>query len=150
MAAGKTKAAPIELLRHKGWRIVDPNVVCPEPETYRQYIQASKGEWSVAKNAYVIGQAGWFSCRSACYLAAGRPVVVQDTGLSNVLPVGEGLVVFNDIDSAVSAVESVEHDYQAHATSAAGIAEEYFDSASVLNSLLERTFATAGNTGSST
>src|SRR6185436_14412376 len=73
-------------LRYKGWTIVDPSQVCPDLDTYRSHIECSKAEWSVAKNGYVVGSPGWFSCRSACYLAAGRPVVVQDTGFSRVLP----------------------------------------------------------------
>src|SRR5262249_16868518 len=79
---------PRDLLTHTGWRAVDSGAVCPDLDSYRQYIESSKAEWSVAKNGYVVGQPGWFSCRSACYLAAGRPVVVQDTGFGAVLPVG--------------------------------------------------------------
>ena len=72
---------------------MDPRTACPDLDAYRRYVQTSRAEWSIAKNGYVVGQSGWFSCRSACYLAAGRPVVVQDTGFGGVLPVGEAVWV---------------------------------------------------------
>ena len=99
--SGKTSPTPRNLLTHKGWHLADPNKVCPDLDSYRQYIQTSLAEWSVAKNGYVEGQSGWFSCRSACYLAAGRPVVVQDTGFSSVLPTGDGILSFSTLDEAV-------------------------------------------------
>jgi hypothetical protein len=136
--AGKTKRTPRDLLVHKGWRLVDPDVVCPDLDSYRQYIQSSRGEWSVAKNGYVVGQAGWFSCRSACYLAAGRPVVVQDTGFSNVLPVGVGIVPFTDLREAADAIHTVVADYDRHSRAAREIADACFGSDQVLSSLVER------------
>ncbi len=142
MATGKTKRAPMNLLMNRGWGLVDPASICPDPVSYRNYLQASKAEWSVAKNGYVIGRAGWFSGRSACYLAAGRPVVVQDTGFSEVLPVGSGIIAFDEPASAVAAIEDVEHNYQSHSDAAVQIAREYFDSRHVLIGLLERSFAT--------
>src|SRR5205823_5031308 len=84
-----------ELLVHTGWNVVDAKTSCGDFDSYRNYIQRSKAEWSVAKNGYVQGRSGWFSERSACYLAAGRPVVVQDTGFSKILPVGHGIFAFN-------------------------------------------------------
>ena len=69
----------------------------------------------MAKNAYVDGKSGWFSCRSACYLAAGRPVIVQDTGFSQVLPVGEGIISFNTLDEAEAGIREVEGNYHRHA-----------------------------------
>jgi hypothetical protein len=133
---GKTRRTPRALLAHKGWRVVDPAVVCPELESYRQYIEASKAEWSVAKNGYVVGQAGWFSCRSACYLAAGRPVIVQDSGFGAVLPVGEGLLSFTTLEEAALAIREVEAHYGRHAAAARAIAEAYFDADKVLTRLL--------------
>jgi len=130
--------APIERLRRHGWHVVSPEVVCPDLDSYRDYIASSRGEWSVAKHGYVVGQAGWFSCRSACYLAAGRPVVVQDTGFSDVLPVGEGIVAFRTLDEAVDALADVESKYERHSRSARAIAEEYFDSDRVLGDLIDR------------
>jgi hypothetical protein len=137
---GKTRRTPRALLTHKGWHVVDPAIVCPDLDRYRQYIESSRAEWSVAKNGYVVGQAGWFSCRSACYLAAGRPVVVQDSGFASVLPVGEGLLAFTTMDEAVAAIRDVEARYARHATAARAIAETYFDASKVLTRLLEDAF----------
>jgi hypothetical protein len=136
--AGKTHRTPRDYLSHKGWKVVDPDEVCPDMDSYRTYIQSSKAEWSVAKNGYVAGRSGWFSCRSACYLAAGRPVVVQDTGFRSVLPVGEGVLAFGTLNEAVEALESVERNYERHVSAARNIAEEYFDSDKVLTELLEK------------
>src|SRR2546430_3077894 len=77
-----------------GWRTVEATRVCADLDSYRSYIQSSKAEWSVAKNGYIVGQSGWFSDRSACYLAAGRPVIAQETGFSASLPAGGGLLSF--------------------------------------------------------
>lgn len=134
---GKTRHTPFELLSHKGWRVVDPLKVCPDLDSYRHYIGCSKAEWSIAKNGYVQGQTGWFSCRSACYLAAGRPVVVQDTGFSSVLPVSEGILSFITIEEAANAIHEVETDYERHAKAAREIAEEYFDSDKVLTQMID-------------
>jgi hypothetical protein len=128
---------PHEILKRFGWRIVDPLKVCPDLNSYRRYIQTSKAEWSVAKNAYVAGKSGWFSCRSACYLAAGRPVVVQDTGFSQVLPVGEGILSFTTPEEAQAGIQEVEGNYARHAKAARDIAEAYFDSDKVLKRLLD-------------
>jgi hypothetical protein len=136
--AGKTKRTPYELLAHKGWKVVDPAEACPDLDSYRDYIRTSKGEWTVAKNGYVLGRSGWFSERSAVYLAAGRPVITQDTGFGEVLPVGKGLNAFTTLDEAVGAVKDVESDYAGHCRAARGIAEEYFDSDKVLASFVER------------
>jgi len=138
---GKTHRTPRELLAYKGWQVVDPAEVCPNFDSYRSYIQTSKAEWSVAKNGYVLGQSGWFSCRSACYLAAGRPVVVQDTGFSSVFPVGEGLLTFATFEEAVAAIHSVQVDYPRHARTAKAIAEEFFDSGTVLTRLIDESFS---------
>jgi len=134
---GKTHRTPYDLLKHKGWRIADPKNACPDFDTYRKYIESSQAEWSVAKNGYVLGQPGWFSCRSACYLAAGKPVVLQDTGFSSILPVGEGILPFTTIEEAVAAVLEVENNYPRHAGAARAIAEEYFDSDKVITRLIE-------------
>lgn len=138
MATGKNARPPYALLRHRGWSVVDPAQVCPDLDSYRHYLQTSRGEWSVAKNAYVRGSSGWFSCRSACYLAAGRPVVAQDTGFSAVLPTGTGLLAFTSVEEAADALARIESDYARHADAAREIAAEYFDSARVLESFIER------------
>jgi len=137
IGSGKNERTPYDLLVHKGWRLVDPAQVCPDLDSFRTYTESSKAEWSVAKNGYVVGQSGWFSERSARYLAAGRPVVVQDTGFSSVLPVGEGILPFKTIEESVAAVREVEENYGRHAKAARSIAEEYFDSEKVLRRLVE-------------
>jgi hypothetical protein len=137
--ASKT-STPRELLAHNGWRLADPDVVCADVERYRAYVESSMAEWSVAKNGYVVGQAGWFSCRSACYLAAGKPVAVQDTGFGGVLPVGKGLLTFRTLEEAAAAIHEIERRYEEHAVAARRIAEEYFDSAVVLTKLINETF----------
>ena len=135
--AGKTRRTPRHLLAHKGWRVVDPTEVCPDLDSYRDYIESSKAEWSVAKNGYVVGRPGWFSCRSACYLAAGRPVAVQDTGFGAVLPLGEGLLAFGTVEEAVASIKDIEANYARHAKAAREIAVEYFDATKVLTALIE-------------
>ena len=128
---------PWDLLKHMDWSVVDPIQICGDLDSYRDYVESSKAEWSVAKNGYVRGQAGWFSCRSACYLAAGRPVVVQDTGFSDTLPTGKGLLTFQTLDEAADAIRCIEGDYAGHALAARAIAEDYFDAAKVLSRLVE-------------
>jgi hypothetical protein len=118
--------------------VLDPAVTCPDLDSYRDYISSSKAEWSVAKNGYVVGKCGWFSCRSACYLAAGRPVVVEDTGFSSVLPTGEGILPFNTLEEAAASIREVESNYKRHARAAYEIAVEYFDSNKVLSCLIDR------------
>lgn len=135
--------SPRELLETMGWSVVDANDRCGDFDDYRNYIQSSRGEWSVAKNAYVEGSPGWFSERSACYLASGRPVVVEDTGFGSVLPVGEGLLSFKTLAEAAAAVRDVNLDYDRHCRAARKIAEEYFDSDQVLTDLVERALARA-------
>jgi hypothetical protein len=140
-AAGKNANAPLGLLRRKGWSFVSPDEVAGSLDDYRTFIQSSKAEWSVAKNGYVQGRAGWFSCRSACYLAAGRPVVVQDTGFGAVLPTGEGLLAFQTLEQAVAAIRAVEADTARHSRAAREIAERYFAADRVLTELIERATA---------
>jgi hypothetical protein len=139
--SGKTSRTPIGFLAKKGWNIVNPAEVCPDIDSYRNYIVSSRAEWSVAKNGYVLGQPGWFSCRSACYLAAGRPVVVQNTGFSSLIPTGSGVVPFTDFQEAAEGIRSVESDYVRHSKAAREIAEQYFDSRRVLTRLVEEAMA---------
>lgn len=135
---GKTRRSPKSGLRREGWRVLDPNEVCPDLDSYRDFIASSHAEWSVAKGGYVEGRSGWFSCRSACYLAAGRPVVVQSTGFESYLPTGEGLLSFVDFDGARRAIEVLESDYQAHAQAARQLAQTHFSSDRVLSDVLDR------------
>jgi hypothetical protein len=136
-ADNRTDWTPYDLLTHAGWRVVDALEACGDLDSYRHYIESSRAEWSVAKNAYVQGQPGWFSERSACYLAAGRPVIVQDTGFAGVLPSGEGILSFRTLPEAAAGIQEVETNYQRHAQAARAIAEAYFDSDKVLTSLID-------------
>jgi hypothetical protein len=140
--AGKVRRTPHDLLRHKGWHTVDPAQVCSDLDQYRAYVETSFAEWSVAKNGYVEGQMGWFSCRSACYLAAGRPVVVQETG--HVLPTGSGILTFRTLEEAVAGIRAVEGEYVHHSRAARAIAEEYFDASRVLSKLVNVATASPG------
>jgi hypothetical protein len=144
---GITRRAPRDLLRRKGWRLVDPMQCCGGVDDYRHYIESSKGEWTVAKNAYVEGKSGWFSGRTACYLAAGRPVVVQDTGFAPVLPVGEGIVAFKSFAEAAEGVREVDANWVRHAQAARSIAEEYFDARKMVGRVVDQ--ASAGTRGQS-
>ena len=131
-------AADRELLERCGWELVDPLEVAADPAAYQDYIAGSKAELMVAKGMYVETRSGWFSDRSACYLASGKPVVAQDTGLEGLYPLGAGLLAFSTLDEAAAAVEAVAADYERHALAAREIAEECFDSDNVLGSLLAR------------
>jgi len=142
----KSHWTPHELLTHMGWQVVDALAACADFRRYHAYITSSKGEWSVAKNGYVRGASGWFSGRSACYLAAGRPVVVQDTGFSQVLPVGEGVLAFTTMEEAIAAVQDVEGNYDRHAKAAGEIADAYFNSNTILTRLIEEALAETSTT----
>lgn len=132
--------APLGRLRKHGWTVVDPDRVSGDPWSYRQYLAHSFGEWSVAKNAYVASRSGWFSCRSACYLAMGVPTVVQDTGFGHVIPTGTGVLPFATLEEAAGAIESLLSDPMLHANAARAIAREYFDSDRVLSKLIDDAF----------
>jgi hypothetical protein len=134
-------AAPREELKQHGWLLADPLAVARDPWDYQKYIGMSRGEFSVAKHGYVTSHSGWFSERSACYLAMGRPAVVQDTGFSRNLACGAGLWAFDDADSAANALDQVQSNYQCECRAARELVSEYFDSRKVLTSLIERSFA---------
>ncbi len=129
-------AAPREEMAAAGWRIVDAAERSTTMERYRDYIGCSRGEWSVAKEAYVASESGWFSCRSACYLAMGKPVVVEDTGFARIYPTGEGLFAFRTIEQAAAALEAVDADYSRHCEAARALAERFFRAETVLEKLL--------------
>jgi hypothetical protein len=126
------------LLAQNGWCLVEPREVAGDPWAYQGYIARSRAELMVAKDIYVRSRSGWFSDRSVCYLASGRPVVVQDTGLEGLLPTSEGLLAFRTVEEACAAVDAVAHDGEHHARAARRIAEECFDSDKVLTRLLDR------------
>jgi hypothetical protein len=129
---------PLERWRALGWSVTDSHGVSATVEDYRHYIERSRGELSVAKNVYVATRSGWFSCRTACYLAAGRPAVIQDTGFSEVIPCGEGVVAFRDIDEAAAGIARIESDYARHQAAAKALAREQFGAERVLGDLLGR------------
>ena len=127
---------PREQMLAAGWKLVDGYQVSSDPWVYRDYLANSLAEWSVAKNAYVRSRSGWFSCRTACYLALGVPAVVQDTGFGCALPIGEGILKFSTADEALRAIDSLAANPQRHARAARDIAYEYFDSNKVLSRLI--------------
>jgi hypothetical protein len=127
-----------ELLRRHGWEITDPIGISRDALTYRDFIRHSKGEFTVAKDLNIRLASGWFSDRGACYLAAGRPVVTQDTGFGRVLPTGKGLFAVRTLDDAVAAFTAINADYPAHVGAARQIAEDHFDAERVLRDLLGR------------
>jgi hypothetical protein len=129
--------APFDRLSAHGWRLVDPYGMSGDPWVYRSYLSRSGGEWSVAKNAYVASRSGWFSCRTACYLALGVPAVVQDTGFGREIPIGEGVLTFSTPEEATDAIERLARDPDRHARAARALAEEYFDSDKVLSRLID-------------
>jgi len=128
----------IDALAANGWELIDPATVAGTPAAYREFVGGSKAELGLAKQGYTASRSGWFSDRSACYLASGRPVIAADTGFGPALPVGEGLLTFADEDDAVAAVDGLRTAYERHAKAARAIAEEYLDSDRVLASLLDR------------
>ncbi|MCU1380043.1 MAG: hypothetical protein JWN29_3026 [Acidimicrobiales bacterium] len=132
--AGETN--DLDLLNRHGWRPVNPATIACDPGSYRAFIQSSKAEVGLAKSGYVQSRCGWFSDRSACYLASGRPVVVQDTGLSEVLPLGHGIVPFDDVETAAAAIAEVAGDYERHCVAAREFAETWLESDRVLGALL--------------
>jgi hypothetical protein len=129
--------ADIRRLRKHGWALVDPRVAAGDPWRYRDYVQGSSAELMIAKNMYVETRGGWFSDRSACYLASGRPVLFQDTGLEGLLPCGDGLLTFSTLEEAVAGVEEITGDYVRHSRAAREIATEHFAAERVLGRLLD-------------
>jgi hypothetical protein len=137
MGQGPGKNRPTTYLQSQGWKIIEPDTHLPDYASYHDFLSNSKAEWSIAKNGYVKSRSGWFSCRSACYLAASKPVVVQDTGWSDHLPSGDGALCFSTLEGAVDAIETVARDYPHHCSAARTYAKTYFDAAKVCAELLE-------------
>jgi len=125
-----------ELHRH-GWVLIDAAHETATPESYARFVRASEAELGIAKEGYVVSRCGWFSDRSACYLASGRPVIAQRTGWERVLPEGAGLLGFDDADEAAEAVAAVRADPAGHAAAARTVAQEWLDARKVLPALLE-------------
>lgn len=125
-------------LASNGWRLLDPAHVAGTPARYRRFVQGSRAEFGIAKAGYVAARCGWFSDRSICYLASGRPVIAQETAFSRFLPTGEGLFAFETIEDVLAGIEALNQDYDRHRRAARDLAEEYFDSDRVLRRLLQR------------
>jgi hypothetical protein len=130
-------------LRRHGWGLVDPAEVAGSPSRYADFVRGSKGEIGIAKEGYVESRCGWFSDRSACYLAAGRPVVAQDTGFSRHLPTGDGLLTFAMAEEAAAGIEEIAASYERHAAAARALAEGLLDSCLVLPRLLDAVCSTS-------
>jgi hypothetical protein len=135
-----TGGDPEVFLSH-GWQVVEGWSTSFTPESYQGYIQRSRAELSVAKHGYVATRGGWFSDRSVCYLASGRPVLIQDTGLDAWLPTGQGVVTFRDEDEALGGIDRINADYAEHSRMARALAEGFFSADSVLTALLEEAMA---------
>jgi hypothetical protein len=132
------ETADLDALSANGWHLLDPYEVAGDPTEYAEFVRGSKAELAIAKSGYVASRGGWFSDRSACYLASGRPVVAQETGFSELLPTGEGLLAFTSAAEAAEAIAAVEDDPPGHATAARDLAEQHLDARKVLSRLLER------------
>lgn len=125
-------AAPKEDLEKNGWHIINSLIVTQTPATYQDYIALSKAEWSVAKHGYVAAKSGWFSERSTCYLASGKPVLVQDTGFADSIETGKGIFIFKTMEDILNNVNRINADYKMHCTNARKMAAEYFDAEKIL------------------
>ena len=126
----------LPLLRDNGWRLASPGERVATADAYRGYIQGSRGEFSPVRPICSLGRSGWFSDRSGCYLAAGRPVVMEDTGLGRHVPVGVGLLTYTDTETAAQCLEAVQRDYTRHASAAREFARVHLDSDRVLGRIL--------------
>lgn len=132
--------APIDTLSQNGWHVNSSLDVTKTLRDYQKYIRGSAAEFSVAKHGYVASRSGWFSERSANYLAAGRPVIVQDTGFSDYVPTGYGVLAFNTLSEAMDSIEELHRNYKFHCEQAIDVAESCFGAGVVLSALLEHVF----------
>jgi hypothetical protein len=128
--------AAVRMLEGYGWRVEDAYQISETLESYREYIWGSRGELTVAKDMNVRLRSGWFSERSACYLAAGKPVITQETGFSKSIPTGLGLCAFQNIEDIPRAIETINSDYSKHSQAAKEIASEYFDAEKLLRQVM--------------
>jgi hypothetical protein len=138
VAVSQTSGTPFPsgLFRDHGWTVLSPDQCAPDWRSYRSFLSESFGEFSVAKQTYDKARTGWFSCRSACYLASGRPVVTQETGWSAYIPAGRGLLTFHDMEGARAALRAIVDSPEVHAKAARELAEEYFAIEKVLPAML--------------
>ncbi|MFQ5730061.1 MAG: glycosyltransferase family 1 protein, partial [Waddliaceae bacterium] len=126
-----------KMFQENGWWLTDPRKL-QNLDDYRNYIGKSRAEFSVAHNRYVEFSTGWFSDRSALYLASGKPVLVQSTGIEHHLPTGKGLLTFTTMEEAIAGIEEINRDYLVHCRAAREIAKAYFDSDKVLTKILNQ------------
>jgi len=136
MGHGIGAVRPDAELRALGWTILEAGEVLPDHRSYREFLRTSKAEWSVAKHGYVAARTGWFSCRTACYLALGRPAVVQETGWSDFIPAGDGLLAFSTLEEAADAIADINDHYAEHQAAARALAEQFFEAKKVCHDLL--------------
>ncbi len=136
MGQGVGRSRPTAEIEAAGWQIIEPDAHLPDYATYHDFLANSKAEWSIAKNGYVKSHSGWFSCRSACYLALGKPVVVQDTGWTDHLPSGDGILPFTTLEDAATAIAKVAANYAQHGAAAKTFAETHLDAKKVCADLL--------------
>jgi hypothetical protein len=129
-------AKPETLTAH-GWEVAPGEIISKTPQSYREFIASSRGEFCVPKHGYVATRGGWFSDRSVCYLASGRPVLMEETGIRNSVSAGEGLLTFTDVASAADAVKRVDENYAAHSDAARQLAEKVFSTEKVLPHFLD-------------
>jgi hypothetical protein len=136
LALSSVDAEAVDMLTSRSWRVVNSMEISRDIAPYLDYVKSSRGEFTVAKDQNVRLKSGWFSDRSACYLAAGRPVITQNTGFETVLPVGEGLFAFNTMEDILASLEAIRLDYDRHSRAASSIARHHFRAEAVLASLL--------------
>jgi hypothetical protein len=137
-AIHQRETADLAALTDHGWTLLDPDELAGDPDRYRRFVQGSFAELAIAKSGYVVSDSGWFSDRSACYLASGRPVIAQSTGFERRIPTGAGVFAFTTTDEAVAATEEIVAHYETHRDAARQIAEDRLDAAVVLDALLDR------------
>jgi len=125
-------------MERRGWRIQHSGRIAATPDQYQTYIQRSRGEFSCVKRSCIRFQNAWVSDRSVCYLASGKPVVVQDTGPSAYLPNGEGMFRFRSLQEAADALGTINSDYKRHCQAARQLAESYFDAREIVSTILDR------------
>ena len=132
-----SRDAPRDRLEAHGWHVVSSEEPSRDPASYRRYVQSARGEFGVAKNGYVKTRSGCISDRTVCFLATGKPALVQETGMSEWLPTGRGLLTFETLDDAIGGLDEINSDYRGHCAAARAVAEEHFDSDRVLTELLD-------------
>ena len=136
LAVGGRKA-PRPALESAGWILADPLASTCDAGSYRSFISGSRADLGIAKHAYVASRSGWFSDRATCFLASGRPVLHHDTGFTDWLPTGEGVLAFSTPDDVIECLARLEADYERHARAARRIAEEHFEAAAVIRRMLD-------------